>query len=135
MPRRNRPFGFGHTGLVIPWWVIGGAFVIGHSRRSGGYNPFMHPILLATVALVGLPILIHLIMKQEPKRLPFPALRFLQQKKKINQRKMRLRHFLLLLLRVLLIALFGLALFQPTLFSETLNLTGEQPVAVVLVVD
>jgi hypothetical protein len=95
----------------------------------------MHPILLATIAFVGLPVLLHLIMKQEPKRLVFPALRFLQQKKRINQRKMRLRHFLLLALRMLLIALFGLALYQPTLFSETLNISGEQPVAAVIIVD
>ena len=95
----------------------------------------MHAILFATAALVGLPVLLHLIMKQEPKRLPFPALRFLQQKKRINQRKMRLRHLLLLALRMLLIGLFGLTLFQPTLFSEALNLSAEQPVAVVLIVD
>jgi len=95
----------------------------------------MHPILFATAALVGLPVLLHLIMKQEPKRLPFPALRFLLQKKRINQRKMRLRHLLLLALRVLLIALFGTALFQPTLFSEALNLSAEQPAAVVFVID
>lgn len=95
----------------------------------------MHPILIATVALVGLPILLHLIMRQEPKRLVFPAVRFLQQKRRINQRKMRLRHLLLLLLRMLLIALFGLALFQPTLFSETFQIHGEQPVAAVFVLD
>lgn len=95
----------------------------------------MHAILIATAALVGLPILLHLIMKQEPKRLPFPALRFLQQKKRINQRKMRLRHWLLLALRALLIGLFGLALYQPTLFSQVLNLSSEQPVAAVFIID
>ena len=52
----------------------------------------------AGVALVGLPILLHLIMKQEPKRLSFPAFRFLTQKLKTNQRKLRLRHFILLAL-------------------------------------
>lgn len=95
----------------------------------------MHPILLVGAALVGLPVLLHLIMKQEPKRLPFPAFRFLQQRVKTNQRKLRLRHFLLLALRMLLIALFALALYQPTVLSEGLNLTGEQPLAVVVVVD
>ena len=96
----------------------------------------MHPILIAGVALVGLPILLHLIMKQEPKRLPFPAFRFLQQKLKTNQRKLRLRHFLLLAMRMLLIALFALALYQPTVLSTGfINLSGDQPVAVVLVVD
>lgn len=95
----------------------------------------MHSILLVGAALVGLPILLHLIMKQEPKRLTFPAFRFLTQKLKTNQRKLRLRHFLLLALRMLLIALFCLALYQPTLLSESFNLRGEQPVAVVVVID
>jgi hypothetical protein len=96
----------------------------------------MHPILIAGAALVGLPILLHLIMKQEPKRLPFPAFRFLQQKLKTNQRKLRLRHFLLLVLRMLLIALFAVTLYQPTVLSTGfVNLSGDQPVAVVLVID
>ena len=95
----------------------------------------MNAILIAGAALVGLPILLHLIMKQEPKRLTFPAFRFLTQKLKTNQRKMRLRHFLLLLLRMLLIALFCLALYQPTLLSERLNLSGETPIATVIVID
>ena len=95
----------------------------------------MHTILIAGAALVGLPILLHLIMKQEPKRLTFPAFRFLTQKLKTNQRKLRLRHFILLAMRMLLIALFCLALYQPTLLSERLNLSGEQPVATVIVID
>jgi hypothetical protein len=95
----------------------------------------MHTILIAGAALVGLPILLHLIMRQEPKRLTFPAFRFLTQKLKTNQRKLRLRHFILLALRMLLIALFCLALYQPTLLSERLKLSGETPVATVIVVD
>lgn len=95
----------------------------------------MHPILLVGAVLVGLPVLLHLIMKQEPKRLPFPAFRFLKQRLKTNQRKLRLRHFVLLALRMLLIALFALALYQPSVLSDGLNLRGEQPLAVVLVVD
>src|SRR5215831_11071724 len=85
----------------------------------------MHAILIAGAALVGLPILLHLIMKQEPKRLSFPAFRFLTQKLKTNQRKLRLRHFILLALRMLLIGLFCLALY---------NVDEEEP-AVVVVLD
>ena len=93
-----------------------------HTSAAAAYNVGMHAILIAGAALVGLPILLHLIMKQEPKRLTFPAFRFLTQKLKTNQRKLRLRHFILLALRMLLIALFCLALYQPTLLSERLNL-------------
>src|SRR5579872_1020415 len=99
------------------------------------YNAVMNAILIAGAALVGLPILLHLIMKQEPKRLTFPAFRFLTQKLRTNQRKLRLRHFILLLLRMLLIALFCLTLYQPTVLSERLNLSGEQPIAAVIVID
>ena len=96
----------------------------------------MHPILIAGAALVGLPILLHLIMKQEPRRLPFPAFRFLKQKLKTNQRKLRLRHFILLAMRMLLIALFALTLFQPSVLSDGLiSLSGTQPLATVLVID
>lgn len=96
----------------------------------------MHPLLIVGAALVGLPVVLHLIMKQEPKRLPFPAFRFLKQRLKTNQRKLRLRHFILLALRMLLIALFCLTLYQPSILSQGLiDLHGTQPVAVVVVID
>jgi hypothetical protein len=93
------------------------------------------PILLTGAALVGLPILLHLIMRQEPKRLTFPAFRFLKQQRRINQRKIRLRHLLLLLLRMALIALICLSLFQPTMLSDGFSLRGDRPVAAVIVLD
>ena len=95
----------------------------------------MNAILIAGAAVVGLPILLHFIMKQEPTRLPFPAMRFLKRRQKVNQRKIRLRHFLLLALRVLLIALFCATLYQPRIPSQGLNLAGEQPIAVVIIID
>ena len=82
-----------------------------------------------------MPILLHLIMRQEPKKLPFPAFRFLKLRRRVNQRKMRLRHLLLLLIRMFLIALVALALFQPTLLSDQFNIKGDQPIACVLVID
>src|SRR5262245_6621866 len=97
---------------------------------------FIHPLLLGGLVLVGLPILLHLIMRQQPKRLPFPAFRFLRQRARTNQRKIRLRHLLLLLLRMLLIALFCLLLTRPRVRSDRfLPLGGGQPVAAVIVVD
>jgi len=95
----------------------------------------MNAILLTGAALVGLPILVHLLLRQEPKRLRFPAYHFLTQKLRTNQRKLRLRHLLLLLLRMGLIALFCLALYQPVLYSERIHFFGEQPVAAVLILD
>src|SRR3954453_7875446 len=96
---------------------------------------FVHPLLLGGLLLVGVPVLLHLIMRQKPKQLLFPAFRFLLQRHRTNQRKLRLRHLLLLALRVLLIALLCLALSRPRLFSERLNLSTDRPAAAVLVFD
>lgn len=93
------------------------------------------PILLTGAALVGLPILLHLIMKQEPKRLPFPAFRFLKIQRQVNQRKIRLRHLILLLMRMALIALICLSLWQPTILSEGFSLRGDRPIVAVFIVD
>ena len=96
---------------------------------------FIHPLLLGGLLLIGIPVLLHLIMRQKPKQLPFPAFRFLAQRARTNQRKLQLRHLLLLALRMLLIALLCLALARPKIFNEGLNLASGQPVAIALVFD
>ena len=96
---------------------------------------FVHPLLLGGLLLVGIPVLIHLIMQQKPKRLLFPAFRFLVMRHRTNQRRLRLRHLLLLALRVLLIAAVCLALARPKLFSNRLGIGSDRPVAAVLLFD
>jgi hypothetical protein len=96
---------------------------------------FVNLSLLAGTALVALPILLHLIMRRKPKLLEFPALRFLAKRHDTNQRSLRLRHLLLLLLRAAAIALLAFALARPSL-----NVSGgigsqEAPVAAALVFD
>lgn len=93
------------------------------------------PILLGGLALAAIPVLLHLIMRQKPRRLSFPAFRFLVQRQRTNLRKLRFRHLLLLALRVLLIAAICLALTRPRLFHQGLGLSSERPVAAVLVFD
>src|SRR5947209_4476946 len=96
---------------------------------------FVFPLLLGGLLLAGVPVLLHLIVRQQPKRLPFPAFRFLVQQQRTNLRKLRLRHLLLLALRVFLIAAMGLLLARPRLFHRVLGLDGERPVLAVLVFD
>src|SRR5438270_9556085 len=96
---------------------------------------FVFPVLLGGLVLAGVPILLHLIMRQKPRTLAFPAFRFLVQRQRTNLRKLQLRHLLLLALRVLLIVLVCLALGRPRLFNQGLNLSSERPVAAVLVFD
>jgi hypothetical protein len=96
---------------------------------------FVFPFLLGGLVLIGVPVLIHLIMRQKPKTLPFPAFRFLVQRHRTNLRKLRLRHLLLLALRIGLILLICLALARPKVFNEALKLGTDRPVAAVLVFD
>ncbi len=96
---------------------------------------FVNPFLLAGAALAAIPIVLHLVMRQRPRRFQFPALRFVQPRHEANRRRMRLRHLLLLALRVGVILLLALALARPTLLSGGAWGRIEQPVAAALVFD
>lgn len=75
--------------------------------------------------LVTLPIVLHLMMRQKPKHFVFPALRFLQETQLRNDRRLKLKHLLLLILRGLLLALLGLTFAKPSaashLYSQWVN--------------
>lgn len=64
--------------------------------------------------LLTVPIILHFMMRPKPKDIVFPAMRFLKQRSQSNASRMRIRHFLLLLLRCLLIGLVALALAGPS---------------------
>jgi hypothetical protein len=100
---------------------------------------FLHLSLLAGAGLIALPIVLHLIMRRKPRQMEFPALRFIQQRHDRNQRQLKLRHLLLLLLRVLAIALLAAALARPSV-NPSVKLPGgagsqEAPIAAALVFD
>lgn len=97
---------------------------------------FVYPLLLGGLLLAAVPVLLHFLIRQKPKTLLFPAYRFLLLKRRSNTRNLRLRHFLLLLLRVGLIVLICLALARPRLFQEQLGiLDRERPLAMIFVID
>ncbi len=75
----------------------------------------LHPALLFGLLLSAVPVVLHLLMRARPKKLDFPALRLLQQRRIQNQRRMRLRHLWLLLLRMAAIAGLVLAIVRPSL--------------------
>ncbi|MFM8285212.1 MAG: BatA domain-containing protein, partial [Planctomycetaceae bacterium] len=47
----------------------------------------LHPALLAGLALVAVPVVLHLLMKARPKPLVFPALRLLQERTQTTARR------------------------------------------------
>ena len=68
--------------------------------------------------LISVPIVLHFLMQPKPVEMVFPAMRFLIAGRQTNRSKMRVRHFLLLLLRCLLIALVAVALAGPSVASN-----------------
>ncbi|MDR2643713.1 MAG: BatA domain-containing protein [Planctomycetaceae bacterium] len=72
-------------------------------------------LFLGGVVFAVIPILLHLLMRGKPKRIEFPALVFVKKNLDVNRRNYRLKHILLLLLRIAVILLFGLALSRPSL--------------------
>jgi hypothetical protein len=96
---------------------------------------FVTPALLAGAALIAVPIVLHLIMRREAQRIKFPALRFVQQRRNLNQHRLRLRHWLLLALRCAIIAFLAFALARPTLRGSGAAGKEGAPMAAALVFD
>ena len=71
-------------------------------------------MLVVGGSFVAVPILLHLIMQQKPKPMLFPAVRFLRETFASNQRRLKLKQWVLLLLRALVIVWLAAALAQPS---------------------
>ena len=86
--------------------------VAGRARELAGMT-FLHPWLLAGLLAAGVPLLLHLVQRREPPTVVFPAVRYLLDATREHQRRLRIRHWLLLLLRTLLIVALVLAAAGP----------------------
>jgi aerotolerance regulator-like protein len=82
---------------------------------------FVNLSLLVGGAFVAIPVVLHLIMRQKPKQFVFPAVRFVHERRLANQRRLQLRHWLLLALRCGAIGLFALALARPSVASGAIS--------------
>lgn len=75
----------------------------------------LHPLLLWGTALIAVPVLIHLLLRQRPRPRAWAAMRWLLAAAKAAERRWRLTNLLLLLLRCLAVVLIALALARPSL--------------------
>lgn len=95
----------------------------------------IHAGLAGGAALAALPVILHLFMKQTPKRVVFPALQLIRERQKRSKKKLRVKNWLLLIARAALVMLMALALARPRLYSQTSLGDQEVPTAVGLVFD
>jgi hypothetical protein len=74
---------------------------------------FTNTLMLAAMAALGIPILIHLLLKRRKKHLQFSTIRFFLQQDEQSSRRRKLRNLLLLALRLLIVSLLVLAFARP----------------------
>lgn len=76
---------------------------------------FLNPIFLLALIAVGLPLLIHLLNLRRPQKVAFSTLAFFRELKNTTIRRIRIKKYLLLLLRLAAIACFAMVLARPFL--------------------
>jgi len=96
---------------------------------------FLNPIMLAGLAAVSVPIIIHLLNRRKFHKVVWAAMRFLQNAIEQNQRRMRIEDMILLALRCLLLALLALALARPAILSNATDVFGQSKVTGVIILD
>lgn len=97
---------------------------------------FLNPLALAALAAAVIPLVIHLFNFRRPKRVDFSTLAFVKELQKTTMQRVRIKQWLLLLLRMLAIAFLVLAFARPTLTGDLVGTIGGQArSSVALVVD
>ena len=96
---------------------------------------FTNAFMLAGMAALAIPVLIHLLLKRKKKRLRFSTIRFFLKQDEQSSRRRKLRHLLLLSLRLLLVALLVAAFARPYLRHQAGAGTARQKQRVIFVLD
>lgn len=74
---------------------------------------FINTLILGALGALAIPVIIHLLLKRKKKRLRFSTIQFFKKRDEQSSQKRKLRHWLLLALRLLIVALLVLAFARP----------------------
>lgn len=96
---------------------------------------FLNPIMLAGLAAIAIPIIIHLLNRRKFQKVVWAAMRFLRASIEKNQRRMQIEDLILLALRCLVVSLIALALARPTWKDAVSSLFGGGRTVGVLLLD
>lgn len=96
---------------------------------------FVHPALLWGLLLLGVPLLIHLIHWLRYRRIEWGAMEFLLTAYRKHRTRVRMKEFLLLLMRMAAVALIVLMMAQPILQDRLGSLAGGLKVHHVVILD
>ncbi len=97
---------------------------------------FLNPLVLIGLVAAAIPLIIHLFNFRRPRRVDFSSLAFLQELQRTTMQRVRIKQWLLLLLRTLALACLVLAFARPTLTGGLAGTVGGRaPTALAVVVD
>ncbi len=96
---------------------------------------FLYPALLTALALIALPILIHLINLFRHRRVEWAAMEFLLASFRKHSKWIRLREALLLLCRIAIVALIVLAAAVPLVSDQWGRILGGQKTNLIFLLD
>ncbi len=94
---------------------------------------FFSPWYLAGLLALGLPIWLHLLKQHKTIPLPFSSLMFFERRTQSSVKHRRLRHLLLLALRLLLLALLALLFAGPYLLRKPSNVASGKRTVIIAV--
>ena len=96
---------------------------------------FLQPWVLVALPLAALPVIIHLINQRRFQTVPWAAMQFLLAAKALSRGYSRLRHWLILLLRMLAVAAVILAVGRPLSRGWLALAGGGRPDSAIVVLD
>ena len=80
---------------------------------------FVHPEVLWALSALAIPVLVHLFSFRRHRKVQFSQTAFLREVKQESRSRSRIRHWLVLLMRLLAMACIILAFAQPVLDQDT----------------
>ncbi|PJF37561.1 MAG: hypothetical protein CUN55_21440, partial [Phototrophicales bacterium] len=87
---------------------------------------FLHPEYLWGLLTMSIPLIIHLFNFQRPRVVYFTNVAFLREVKSTATARNRLRHWLVLLMRMLFLAALSIAFARPMLSNSEENSTSAE---------
>lgn len=97
---------------------------------------FLNPFFLLGLLAVAVPVIIHFINLRRPQKVSFSTLSFFRELQKSTLRRIRIKEYLLLALRVLAVLLLALALARPYLTGDsTGRAVSDGPASIAVLID
>jgi len=87
---------------------------------------FLNPLVLIGLAAAAIPVILHLLNLRKLRTIEFSSLQFLKELQKSRIRRLKIRQWLLLLVRTLLIVSLVFAFARPALRGSVAGLVGDR---------